>query len=102
MNEIANIDLSSTRARVTGPELRETWLHRRTRMMRVSVSDLEELTEYHTEEVITFGVGSFFLSGAVWLGIAEYAAHGISSLFLFCLASSLFGAVLVLVGLRQV
>src|SRR5258706_5479158 len=87
----------------TGPEIRETWLHRREKTMRVSVSDLQDLTEYQAEEVATFSLGQFFLSGSVWLGIQKMLDGDVGSpAFLFCVVSALFGAILFGVGLRQV
>jgi hypothetical protein len=86
-----------------GPEIRETWLHRREKTMRVSVSDLQDLTEYQAEEVATFSVGQFFLSGSVWLGFQKILdGEAGSPAFLFCVVSALFGAILFGVGFRQV
>jgi hypothetical protein len=86
-----------------GPEIRETWLHRREQTMRVSVTDLCDLTEYQTEEVATLSVGQFFLSGAAWLGVGKYFEEGPGSpALLFCALAAAFGAILFGVGLRQV
>lgn len=86
-----------------GPEIRETWLHRRERTMRVSVTDLCDLTEYQTEEVATLSVGQFFLSGAVWLGVGKYFEEGPTSpALVFCGLAAAFGAILFGVGLRQI
>jgi hypothetical protein len=92
-----------TKRMATGPEIRETWLHRREQTMRISVSDLEDLVEHQAEEVATFAIGQFFLSGAVWLGVGKYFEEGPGSpALLFCAVAAAFGAVLFGVGLRQV
>lgn len=88
---------------VSGPEIRETWLHRREETMRVAVSDLEDLVEHQAEEVATFAIGQFFLSGAVWLGVGKYFDEGPGApALVFCALAAMFGAVLFAVGLRQV
>jgi hypothetical protein len=64
---------------------------------------LEDLVEYHTEEVATFSAGQFFFAGALWLAIDKYIEHGrVTPVVLVCLISMALGAILIFVGFRQI
>lgn len=96
-------DPSPAGARLGGPETRETWLHRRTKVIRVAVRDLKNLTAYTQEEMLLFAAGQFFFSGGLWLGAEKVLEGGWRSPVVgMCAVAVIAGLVLALVGWRQI
>lgn len=80
------------------PEYHELKQH----VVGVPVMEIKDATASAKEEVAQFSIGGFLFSGAFWLGIERFFTVGYSdTLFGWCIAFVICGAVLGIVGLRQ-
>jgi hypothetical protein len=64
------------RAPKRGPQVRETWLHRRERNIKIDVAYLEDLTSYARDELIQFAVGQFMLAFGISLAAEKLIESG--------------------------
>lgn len=85
----------------TGAKIAQTYLTRRQRVVAVNESDLRELLTIDTLQQSLTVIGIFMLSGSLWLGIEkilEQEVFEFTALIALCSAASIFGAILVVVG----
>jgi hypothetical protein len=86
----------------SGALLRADYLERRQEFVAVNRNDLADLKMFDTLELALMGAGSFFFSGAVWLGIDKYFENTppmFTPIVFACILSALFGVVLTGAGI---
>lgn len=91
----------------SGAKIQHNYLIRRQETLAVNKNDLEELMTFDCLTVFLSGLGSFFLSGATWLGLdktlGQYpleqgATFQFTMTIGFCSLAGIFGAALLLCG----
>jgi len=85
----------------TGAMIVHNHLHRHQDVISVTRDDLENILLFDGVSAFLYGFGTFMLSGSTWI-IAENSldvdGFGMTSLMSFCIASFIFGGVLLVIG----
>lgn len=89
------------RTKPRGPEVRETWLHRRAKMIKLDVAYIQDLTEYSRDEIALFAAGNFCFAGALWLAIEKGIANEWGDAVPFAIIAAL-GFLVMVSGWRQI
>lgn len=99
MSETGNGNSAPTR--ISGAQVKHNYLVRTQSLVAVSATDLSELLTFDALQQGLMGVGLFFLSGGIWLGIeklSEQETFALTPVISFCLFASITGLILTVVG----